>query len=71
MYNGFCPNKTNQEKLYLSLVWQRLFTSNLSLEQPDFTKLKLFGIFDKPLINDIGQGLLGNCYLLATISSFA
>jgi hypothetical protein len=33
--------------------------------------MKLFGIFDKPLINDIGQGLLGNCYLLATIGAFA
>jgi hypothetical protein len=34
-------------------------------------KMKLFGSKDIPTINDIGQGYIGNCYLLSTLSSFA
>jgi hypothetical protein len=59
----------------MTLIWLRLFTVPLKRVTENTSelknKLKLFGIFGLPLINDIGQGLLGNCYMLATLASFA
>jgi hypothetical protein len=60
MYNQQCPNKTNYEKKYLSLVWKNMFSVPASRDSAK-QNLKMFGMFGKPFINDIGQGLLGNC----------
>jgi hypothetical protein len=72
MYNELCPNKTNYEKKYLALIWKNMFSVPASIKPDSSTqKLKLFGMFGKPFINDIGQGLLGNCYLLATLGTIS
>jgi hypothetical protein len=73
------PNHRPILFILVGFIWQHLFegparpfsSTDKSEAQKKAEKLKLFGMFDKPLINDIGQGLLGNCYLLATLGSFA
>jgi len=59
----------------MTLIWLRLFAVPLT-KVTDHTiqsanNIKLFGLFNKPFINDVGQGFLGNCYFLATLGSFA
>jgi hypothetical protein len=59
----------------VNLVWLRLFAVPLA-NVPATVKrsskmLKLFGKDDQPSISDIGQGFLGNCFLLSTMGAFA